>query len=239
MLPTIPLLQHPPSHYHYATQCSRLVFASQARCHVHVLHASCGKCPTTPLLKHCTLIIIYPDPVLPTIPPLQHSPPQYLKISLQSMMAANVRCVSTIRINLRPGATLSCMKFSTTPLPHGYNTSWSIFGQKPVSLSMSSLPVVGSVPAHLHLMVTTHIHNQYSARTRSLSASVPDLHTSPPAPALSTSSSQLILAHNKTSVQFVFISNTVWLSVSSLFYFSPSLTMSPSLSSTLMLGHCC
>ena len=87
VLPTIPLLQHSPSHYHYAPQRSRLVFASQARCHVHVLHASCGKCPTTPLLKHCTLIIIYPDPVLPTIPPLQHSPPQYLKISLQSMLA--------------------------------------------------------------------------------------------------------------------------------------------------------
>ena len=99
----------------------------------------------------------------------------------------------TIRIYLRPGATLSCMKFSTTPLPHGYNTSRSIFGQKPVSLSMSSLPVVGSVPAHLHLMVTTHLHNQYSARTRCHSPSVPDLHTSPPAPALSTSSSQFII----------------------------------------------
>ena len=56
VLPTIPLLQHSPSHYHYAPQRSRLVFASQARCHVHVLHASCGKCPTTPLLKHCTLL---------------------------------------------------------------------------------------------------------------------------------------------------------------------------------------
>ena len=166
VLPTIPLLQHSPSHYHYAPQRSRLVFASQARCHVHVLHASCGKCPTTPLLKHSTLlnniiryrnmIIIHPDPVLPTIPPLQHSPPQYLKRSLQSMMAANVRCVSTIRIYLRPGATLSCMKFSTTPLPHGNNTSRSIFGQKPVSLSMSSLPVVGSVLPHLS---STHLNN--------------------------------------------------------------------------------
>ena len=56
VLPTIPLLQHSPSHYHYAPQRSRLVFASQARCHVHVLHASCGKCPTTPLLKHSTLL---------------------------------------------------------------------------------------------------------------------------------------------------------------------------------------
>ena len=42
-------------------------------------------------------------------------------------------------------------------------------------------------------MVTTHIHNQYSARTRCHSPSVPDLHTSPPAPALSTSSSQFII----------------------------------------------
>ena len=39
-----------------SSPCSRLVFASQARCHVHVLHASCGKCPTTPLLKHSTLL---------------------------------------------------------------------------------------------------------------------------------------------------------------------------------------
>ena len=58
---------------------------------------------------------------------------------------------------------------------------------------MSSLPVVGSVPAHLHLMATTHIQNQYSPRTRYLCPSVPDLHTSPPAPALSTSSSQFII----------------------------------------------
>ena len=33
------------------------------------------------------MTIIHPDPVLPTIPPLQHSPPHYLKISLQSMLA--------------------------------------------------------------------------------------------------------------------------------------------------------
>ena len=147
MLPTIPLLQHPPSHYHYATQCSRLVFASQARCHVHVLHASCGKCPTTPLLKHSTLlnniiryrnmIIIHPDPVLPTIPPLQHSPPQYLKISLQSMMAANVRCVHFV--------------FISDPGP---------------------LSAVWSFPPHLYLMVTTH-HDQYSARSRCLSPCPP------------------------------------------------------------------
>ena len=61
---------------------------------------------------------------------------------------------------LRPGATLhvlltSCMKCPITPVPHINNTSQLIFGQKPVSLSMSSLPAVWSVPAHLHLMVTT------------------------------------------------------------------------------------
>ena len=167
------------------------------------------------------MIIIHPDPVLPTIPPLQHSPPQYLKISLQSLMAANVRCVSTIRIYLRPGATLSCMKFSTTPLPHGNNTSRSIFGQKPVSLSMSSLPVVGSVPAHLHLMATTHIQNQYSPRTRYLCPSVPDLHTSPPAPALSTSSSQFII--QLCTIRF-YLQAGVTLRVHSV---SPSLTLPP------------
>ena len=117
-----------------------------------------------------------------------------------------------INFNIRPepGATLhvlitSCMKCPTTPPPHCNNISRSIFAQNPVSLSISSLPVVGSV--HLHLMVTTHLYNQYSPRTRCLSASVSDLHTSPPA--LSTSSSQLILSRNTTSVQFVFISNPV------------------------------
>ena len=162
--------------------------------------------------------IIHPEPVLPTIPPLQHSPPQYLKISLQSMMAANVRCVCTICIYLRPGATLSCMKFSTTPLPHGNNTSRSIFGQKPVSLSMSSLPVVGSVPAHLHLMATTHIQNQYSPRTRYLCPSVPDLHTSPPA-----SSQLILLARNIRTIRF-YLQAGVTLRVHSV---SPSLTLPP------------
>ena len=144
------------------------------------------------------MIIINPDPVLPTIPPLQPSPPYYLKIYPQSLLAGNVWTCQYNLLYLRPGATLhvlltSCMKCPSTPPPRYNNTSRSIFGQKPVSLFMSSLPVVGSVPAHLHLMVTTHLHNQYSARTRCHSPSVPDLHTSPPAPALSTSSSQFII----------------------------------------------
>ena len=94
------------------------------------------------------MIIIHPEPVLPTIPPLQPSPPYYLKIYPQSLLAGNVWTCQYNLLYLRPGATLhvlltSCMKCPSTPPPHGNNTyPQSIFGQKPVSLSMSSLPAV-------------------------------------------------------------------------------------------------
>ena len=137
-------------------------------------------------IRYRNIIIIHPDPVLPTIPPLQHSLPHYLKISPHSMLAA--MCDVSV--------------------------------SDPVPLSMSSSPAVWSVPPHLHLIVTTY-HDQYSPRTRCLSESVPNLHMHTSPPALSTSSSQLILSRNTTSVQFVFISKPVGLSVSSLFYISP------------------
>ena len=83
---------------------------------------------------------------------------------------------------------------------------------------MSSLPVVGSVPAHLHLMATTHIQNQYSPRTRYLCPSVPDLHTSPPA-----SSQLILLARNIRTIRF-YLQAGVTLRVHSV---SPSLTLPP------------
>ena len=94
---------------------------------------------STTQLDELYMIIIHPEPVLPTIPPLQPSPPYYLKIYPQSLLAGNVWTCQYNLLYLRPGATLhvlltSCMKCPSTPPPHYNNTSRSIFGQKPVSL---------------------------------------------------------------------------------------------------------
>ena len=90
---------------------------------------------STTQLDELYMIIIHPEPVLPTIPTLQPSPPYYLKIYPQSMLAGNVWTCQYNLLILDPGP-----------------------------LSMSSLP------AHLHLIITTH-HDQYSARSRCLSMS--------------------------------------------------------------------
>ena len=147
VLPTIPLLQHSPSHYHYAPQRSRLVFASQARCHVHVLHASCGKCPTTPLLKHSTLLNN-------TI----------IEIWL---LFTQTRCYQPY---------LPCNILHLSISKYLYNQWWrpmcDVFVQFVFISDPGPLSAVWSFPPHLHLMVTTH-HDQYSARSRCLSPCPP------------------------------------------------------------------
>ena len=150
VLPTIPLLQHPPSHYHYATQCSRLVFASQARC-----HCPCPPCQLWKVSHHTSPQTLHSYYYLPRPGVTNHTSPATFSTSV-SQNISTINDGGQCAMYLRPGATLSCMKFSTTPPPHGNNTSRSIFGQKPVSLSMSSLPVVGSVPPHLS---STHLNN--------------------------------------------------------------------------------
>ena len=149
VLPTIPLLQHSPSHYHYAPQRSRLVFASQARCY----------CPCRPyqlwkVSHHTSPQTLHSYYYLPRPGVTNHTSPvtfstllsQHIFTIINQCWRQCAMCQYNL-LYLRPGATLhvlltSCMKCPITPVPHINNTSQLIFGQKPVSLSMSSLPVV-------------------------------------------------------------------------------------------------